>query len=68
MIQSVKYLFSQALNFESAMNKFKALGLKLNLCTKGIDIGRFGVKKRTGILHLHFGREASNTITYKHPR
>ena len=38
MIQSVKYLFLQILDFKSAMNKFKALGLKSDLCTKVSDI------------------------------
>jgi len=68
MTQSLKYLFSQTLNSKYATNKFKALGLKLNLCTKVNDIGRVGVTKCTGILHLHFSREASNTIIYKQPR
>ena len=50
------------------MNKFKALGLKSDLCTKVTDIGRVGITKCTGVLHLHFGREVSNTIIYKQPR
>jgi len=49
------------------MNKFKALGSKFILCTKVVDIGQVGIKKCTGILNLHVGREASNAIMYKQP-
>jgi len=50
------------------MNKFKALGSKFILCNKCVDIWQVGIKKCSGILQLHIGREASDTIMYKQPR
>jgi hypothetical protein len=67
-IEYREYLFSRALDFRLATNKFKVLGSNFILCNKFVNIWQVGMKKCTGVLHLHIGREASDTIMYKQPR